>query len=485
MAVLSDLEPRAVFEYFEKLCSVPHGSGNTKQISDLCVRFAQELGLKWRQDEVNNVILWKEASPGYEGAEPVILQGHIDMVCVKTEDCAKDMAKEGLDLCTDGEWVWADKTSLGGDNCIAVAMILAILADDALPHPPLEAVFTVDEEVGMDGAFALDCSDLKGRKLVNLDSEEEGVFTVSCAGGVRLDCFLPGVPSPLNGETGYTLTLEGLLGGHSGAEIHKGRASANQLMGRVLYSAAETFPGLRLADIRGGRFDNVICSSNQAQAAVPADRAGEFEAFIREFDAILKNEYAGCDPGVTLRCEKAALDRALPQAETENLLRALLAVPQGVQAMSADFPGLVQTSLNLGVMELREDGLHFSLSVRSCIASQKAMMVQRLRAILALGGGTMSQRGDYPGWQYDRNSALRRDILEVYQAVTGKEGVIEATHGGLECGLFIEKMPGLDAVSCGPELRDIHSVQERLNVASTRRVYEMTCALLKKSGPKT
>ena len=183
MAVLSGLEPKAVFEYFEKLCAVPHGSGNTKQISDLCVGFAKELGLRWRQDEANNVVIWKDASPGCEDAPAVILQGHIDMVCVKTEDCAKDMAREGLDLRTDGGWVWAERTSLGGDNGIAVAMILAILADGRLPHPPLEAVFTVDEEVGLEGAFALDCSDLKGRKLVNLDSEEEGVFTVSCAGG--------------------------------------------------------------------------------------------------------------------------------------------------------------------------------------------------------------------------------------------------------------------------------------------------------------
>ena len=230
MAVLSALEPKEVFSYFEKLCAVPHGSYNTKQISDLCVGFAQELGLRWRQDEINNVIIWKDATPGYEQADAVILQGHIDMVCVKTKDCAKDMAKEGLDLVTDGEWVWADKTSLGGDNGIAVAMILAILADKELPHPALEAVFTVDEEVGLNGAKALDCSDLKGKKLVNLDSELEGVFTVSCAGGARLDCFLAGRREALNGETGYAVTLSGLLGGHSGAEIHKGRASANHVI---------------------------------------------------------------------------------------------------------------------------------------------------------------------------------------------------------------------------------------------------------------
>ena len=483
MAVLSGLEPKAVFGYFEKLCAVPHGSGNTKQISDLCVDFAKELGLRWRQDEVNNVVIWKDASPGCEDAPPVILQGHIDMVCVKTEDCAKDMAKEGLDLRTDGEWVWAEKTSLGGDNGIAVAMILAILADGSLPHPPLEAVFTVDEEVGLEGAFALDCSDLKGRKLVNLDSEEEGVFTVSCAGGVRVDCFLPGKRAPLNGEAGYKISLEGLLGGHSGGEIHKGRASANQVMGRVLYSAMERCPGLRLADIRGGQFDNVICSRNHAKVAVPADRAAALEAFIREFDAALKNEYAGCDGGVTLTCGRTALDAALSPEATANMLRTLLAVPQGVQAMSADFPGLVQTSLNMGVIELREEGLYFGVSVRSCIATQKEMIIQRLKAILELGGGSFSLRGNYPGWQFARSSALREEILAAYRAVCGREGTLEATHGGLECGLFMEKLPGLDAVSFGPELHDVHSVKERLSVASTGRVYEVTREFLRRNCP--
>lgn len=223
MAVLSNLAPKDVFSYFEKLCAVPHGSGNTEIISDLCAGFARELGLRHRQDGANNLVIWKDGTPGYENAAPVILQGHLDMVCAKTEDCPKDMAKEGLDLATDGEWVWAEKTTLGGDNCIAVAMILAILADDSLPHPPIEAVFTTDEEVGMDGAFALDCSDLKGRELLNLDSEEEGVFTVSCAGGARLDCVLPGAAERLDGDVGYVVTLSGLKGGHSGGDIHLGR----------------------------------------------------------------------------------------------------------------------------------------------------------------------------------------------------------------------------------------------------------------------
>jgi len=251
-------------------------------------------------------------------------------------------------------------------------------------------------------------------------------------------------------------------------------------MGRVLYSAMERVPGLRLSDIRGGRFDNVICSRNDALVAVPAGRAEEFEAFVKEFDGVLKNEYAGVDDGLTLSCAEAELEEALSPETTEHILRTLLVIPQGVQAMNVDFPGLVQTSLNMGVMELKEDGLYFGISVRSCIATQKEMMVQRLKAILELGGGSFTLRGNYPGWQYDRNSALREEVLGAYRTVCGKEGTIEATHGGLECGLFVEKLPGLDAVSFGPELHDVHSVKERLSVASTGRVYEVTRELVKR-----
>ena len=480
MAVLTGLKPEKVFAYFEKLCSVPHGSGNTKAISDMCVGFAKELGLRYRQEPCNNLIIWKDASPGYETSEPIILQGHIDMVCAKTDDCTKDMKTEGLDLRTDGQWVWADKTSLGADNGIAVAMILAIMADDTLPHPPLEAVFTVDEEVGMDGAFALDCSDLKSKRLLNLDSEIEGVFTVSCAGGMRADCLLPGKPETAAGMDGYTVTIAGLKGGHSGGDIHLGRGNANQLMGRVLYSAMERFRGLRLAAVSGGQFDNVICSRCDATVALPAGHGADFEAFIREFDATLKNEYAGCDDGVTVSCEAAAADTAVSAETTSVMLHTLLALPQGVQAMNVDFPGLVQTSLNLGVLRLAEDGLHITFSIRSCIASQKEMLAQRVHAIVEFAGGSVTERGKYPGWQYVRQSHFRDSVLEAYHDITGKDGIIEATHGGLECGLFIEKIPGLDAISMGPEMHDVHSVRERLNAASTERTYELLCEALKR-----
>ena len=480
MAILSALEPHKVFDYFEALCAVPHGSGNTRIISDLCVGFAKELGLAYRQDAYNNLIIWKDGSAGYETAEPIILQGHLDMVCVKTADCRKDMAAEGLDLATDGEWIWAEKTSLGADNCIAVAMILAILSDNTLPHPPIEAIFTVDEETGMDGAIALHCSDLKGRHLLNLDSESEGVFTVSCSGGVRTDCFLPGTQASLNGEAGCRVSLSGLQGGHSGVEIDKGRGSANALMSRVLYAATEQIPSLRIHDLRGGQFDNVICPCCDALVAVPAEQYGALEAFISDMAAVLKNEYAVSDAGITLSCKVEEVPSALTPADSLAMLRTLVALPQGVEAMSFDFPGLVQTSCNLGVMGMKEDGLHFCISIRSCIESQKRMMAQRIHAIMALAGGTVSDRSDYPGWQYARESSFRDLVLASYHDLTGKEGVIDATHGSLECGIFIDKIPGLDVISTGADLYDIHSPQERLNVPSTARTYALVCEILKR-----
>lgn len=479
MGKLDRLEPKDVFSYFEKLCSVPHGSGNTRQISDLCAQLAKELGLRCRQDASNNVVIWKDASPGYEAAEPVILQGHIDMVCVKTGNSARDMTKEGLDLMTDGVCVWADQTSLGGDDGIAVAMIFAILADDSLSHPAIEAVFTVDEEVGMLGAFALDCSDLRGRRLLNIDSEEEGVFTVSCAGGVRADCVVPGRLKPVAGEHGYRLTLSGLLGGHSGVDIDKGHGNANHLMGRTLYMALEACPGLRAADIRGGAFDNVICRECTARLAVPADQADAFASFVRSFEAVLQNEYAAGDPGLTLTCEPDALDSAWDTETTALLLHTLFIMPQGVQEMSLDFPNLVQTSLNLGMIAAEEDGLHFTYSIRSSIASQKELLRKKIRAIVESVGGSVSERGDYPNWQYRKDSPLRDLVQDAYRRLTGREGRIDATHGGLECGLFAAKLPGLDAVSLGPNLTDIHSVRERLDVASTARVYALLREVLR------
>jgi len=472
--ITANLKPQKVFEYFEKMCSVPHGSGNTKQISDLLAGFARDLGLKYRQDELNNLIVWKDASPDKAGCAPVILQGHMDMVCTKESWVEKDMAKDGLDLVIDGDWLRANGTSLGGDDGIAVAIAFAILEDKSLSHPPIEVIITVDEEVGMDGAFGIDLSDIKGRRMMNIDSEEEGVVTVSCAGGVRADSFIPAHLMKLEG--GYSvfkLNIGGLLGGHSGCEIDKGRGNAVKLMSRVLFGAAAEFEGFRLCSIKGGRFDNVICPECEATAAVPASAAAKFKTFVEKFDEIFKNEYAAADPGVELKLEAAVADEAYSELDSFKVAEALFMLPQGVIEMSRDFKDLPQTSLNLGVISSDADGVHYSNSIRSSITSQKEYVLARVKAVTVSEGGTVTTRGTYPGWAYNRDSAFRATLMDVYKKQTGQEAAIAATHGGLECGLFIEKLPGLDCLSIGPDMRDIHSSAERLNIPSVERLYNL------------
>ncbi len=479
MSVSSGLRPEKVFTFFEMLCSVPHGSGNTKQISDLCVKYAQERGLDVRQDAFNNVIIKKPASPGYEQAPAVILQGHLDMVCAFEPDCGIDMTKDGLHLVVEGDWLKAYKTSLGGDDGIAVAIIMAILDDDSLKHPKLEAVFTTDEETGMDGAIGLDMSELEGRNLVNLDSEEEGTLTVSCAGGVRVDCFFEAdfteVPA---GWTCWAVHVEGLKGGHSGVEIDKGRASAIQLLGRFLYRA-EKETGLRLVSLCGGTFTNVIPLKASAVVALPADKAQCLEELCRADEAMFRAEYAAADPGLRMIAEPAEKQGGtLTGTRTQELLNMLLLAPYGVQAMSMDLPGLVQTSLNLGVAETNEKGVRLGFSVRSSVQSQKDMLTERLSALCDVFHAQFSTHSPYPGWAYKRESALRDAMAKACAEVLGREPVITATHGGLECGLFMEKLPGLDCISLGPDLHEVHSVRERLSISSTDNLYRIVCRFL-------
>ena len=346
MAVLDHLEPKSVFHFFEELCSMPHGSGNTKLVSDWLVSFARERSLEYYQDELNNVIIIKEATPGYEDAEPVILQGHMDMVCEQAPDCTKDMAAEGLDLAVEGDTVLARGTTLGGDDGIAVAIMLAALDDAELAHPRMECIFTVDEETGMDGAMGLDVSMLKGRRLLNLDSEVEGIFTVSCAGGNMTTCTLPISRTDFDG-TVLTVTVSGLLGGHSGAEIHKERANANMVMGRVL-CAMSGRTEMRLISVDGGLKDNAIPVS--AVAVVSVSDPDSAMALVEEMDAALRVEYCVTDPGIRVNAEESGKGVPMDRASTEKIICLLTCAPNGIQAMSADIQGLVQTSLNLGIL---------------------------------------------------------------------------------------------------------------------------------------
>ena len=479
MAVLNHLEPQRVFRFFEELCAIPHGSGNTKAVSDWLVDFAKARGLRYVQDQLNNVVIFRDATPGYESAEPVILQGHMDMVCEKEPGCTKDMAAEGLDLVLEGDTVSARGTTLGGDDGIAVAMAMAILDDDSLSHPAIEAIFTVDEETGMYGAEGLDVSVLKGRRMLNMDSEDEGIFTVSCAGGARADCCLPVTRSAFSAPV-LEISVTGLVGGHSGAEIDKGRANSSMLLGRVL-CALEEKTDLRVISVCGGLKDNAIPTGAQALISANAEVTAEV---CRRMTQSLREEYRMTDPGVEVTVEPAET-AMLPMdaVSTRRAVCLLVCHPNGVQVMSADIPGLVQTSLNMGILTTGETAVHLSSSVRSNVESQKQMLLQRIACLTAELGGETSTRGEYPGWAYLPDSPLRDLMVEVFTDQYGYEPKVEAIHAGLECGLFSAKLPGLDCVSFGPDLKEIHTFREKMSISSVQRVWKMLVELLRRMKP--
>ncbi len=475
---VNELKPAKVFEYFSLLSSVPHGSGNMKPIADICENFARERGLECIRDAADNIIIKKPGTAGYENAEPLILQGHLDMVCAKDPDCKKDMATAPIELYVDGDCLRARGTSLGGDNIIAVAMTMAILDSDDIPHPPIEAVFTVDEEVGLLGASALDFSALKGKRMINLDSEEEGVFTVCCAGGVRVNATVPltfeDVPAD---SVAYKITVSGLMGGHSGVDIDKGRESANRLIIRFLKKLTEKLE-FGLFSLEGGQLDNVICPEANAVIVFKNDEA-EIEkllAAVAEYDAIFKNELAAGDSGVRVTASVCDLPSSrVIAADTVKVLTALHVLPYHIQRMSRDFEGLVQTSLNMGVLKLTESELRFSYSVRSSIASEKHDLVDKIKSVLALAfsEAKIDLHGDYPSWEYKRDSELRDVIMSAYKETTGKDGIVAGTHGGLECGIFSERIKGLDCVSMGPNLAEVHSPRESLDIPSVERLWKL------------
>ena len=473
---LAGLEPAAVFGYFEQLCSVPHGSGNTKHISDLIVAFAKEYGIRYVQDALNNVLLFADGTPGYEDHEPVILQGHMDMVCEKDEDCPINMDTDGLDVTHDGEWVFAKGTTLGGDNGIAVAYAMALLADKKIPHPPLEVIITVDEETGMDGAAGIDLSALKGRKMINMDSEEEGIFTVSCAGGARGTIHLPVERRIVYGPC-VKLTVEGLQGGHSGVEIHKNRANANKVMGMLLSRVQELMP-FCITKIQGGAKDNAIPRSAAVSMVLLGMQAEKINDIMAQLQQEIREQFD--EPEAIVRGDNldALGGNALTAESTAKVIALLNAAPNGVQAWSEDIAGLVQTSLNLGVVKL-EEALSLTFAVRSSVNMEKVQLLQKLRELAEFYDGSYSQMGDYPAWEYKKESRLRDVMVAKYREMTGSDPEVVAIHAGLECGLLSEKLPGLDCVSIGPNMKDIHTSRERLEIASTKRTWEFLQEVLK------
>ena len=473
---LAGLEPASVFGYFEEICSIPHGSRNTRQISDYLVNFAREQGLRYIQDEADNVIIFADATPGYEDHAPVILQGHMDMVCEQDADCTIDMATEGLDVTHDGNMVFARGTTLGADNGIAVAMGMAILADRTIPHPPIELLITSDEEIGLLGAAAADLSELKGRALINLDSEGEGVFTVSCAGGCVANIGLPVDRHAVYGPC-IRLVVDGLQSGHSGADIHRNRANANKIMGEFMSRVQKLMP-LCLTSLAGGAKDNVIPGSCQATLVAMGINLERINDIAEQLQAEVREQYD--EPNATVQAfdVDALGGNSLSTQSTAKVIELLCAAPNGVQSWSKDIEGLVQTSLNMGVVKLG-DRLNVTLSVRSSVNAEKQELLAQLKKLAELFEADYAEDGAYPAWEFKKESHLRDVMVSTYRDLFGREAKVEAIHAGLECGLFTEKIPGLDCVSFGPQMHDIHTSRERLEIGSTQRTWEFLLAVLK------
>ena len=473
---LAGLEPAAVFGYFEEICAIPHGSRNTKMISDYLVNFAKEHDLKYIQDADNNVILFGEGTCGMEDHAPVILQGHMDMVCEKDADCPIDMATEGLDVTHDDKVVFAKGTTLGADNGIAVALAMAILADKTIPHPPLEVIVTTDEEIGLLGAASVDLSELKGRTMINLDSEGEGIFTVSCAGGCTATISVPVERRAVYGPC-IRLAVDGLQGGHSGADIHLNRGNANKIMGEFMNRIQKIMP-LCLTSLSGGAKDNAIPRSCQATLVAMGIHLERINAIAEELQAEVREQYN--EPEVTIQAfdVDALGGNSLSTESTAKIISLLCAAPNGVQSWSQDIEGLVQTSLNMGVIKLG-DRFNATLSVRSSVNTEKQELLDQLKKLAEMFDASYTQMGDYPAWEYKKESRLRDTMVRVYQDMFEKEPKVEAIHAGLECGLFSEKLPGLDCVSIGPQMHDIHTSRERLEIASTERTWKFLLEVLK------
>ncbi len=481
MEVLSDLEPGRVFHYFEEISRIPRGSYHEKQISDYLVAFATEHAFQVFQDDLYNVVMLIPASAGYEDQEPVILQGHMDMVCEKTADCVIDMEQEGLQLAVDGDYVFARNTTLGGDDGIAIAYMLAIADDQSVVHPPLEYIITVSEEVGMEGARHIDLSMLKGHCMLNLDSEEEGIFLSSCAGGMSAMVTLPVVWKESAKQHWYTLKVSGLLGGHSGCEIDKGRANANKILGRVLYQLNKEV-SFTLQSMEGGKKDNAIPLRSKAVIGLSKGDVAGAEHFLKEYNTILQKEYAKSDAGIRVELEPEGEEEkrlVLDSVSLFRILAFLMTVPDGVQGMSMSVPGLVETSLNLGIMELHHEYLFTQHAVRSSVTTKKQYVARQLECLTTALSGKIEIRGEYPAWEYQEKSVVRPKVMELYEKMYGKTPVVEGIHAGLECGLLAAKIPDLDCVSMGPNILDIHTTAERLSISSTKRVYEFLLEYLK------
>ncbi len=487
MGILSELKPERVMYYFEEISKIPHGSSDTKAISDYLLNVAKSLGLQASQDEMNNVIIRKAGQGCTENAPVTMLQGHMDMVCEKESWSKIDFKSDSLELMIEDGFITANGTTLGGDDGIAVAYALAILESKSIIHPPLEAVFTVDEEIGMLGATNLDKSSLKSRYMLNIDSEDEGVLLAGCAGGM-----IATVKLPIRREERKTdnpllkLSISNLKGGHSGIEINKGRANAIVLMGDMLKRIKESVP-YDLISIDGGAKVNVI--SRECSALICVRDESDYELLhkvLKNAQNDYRNEYKEADDAIEVTIKKAAEDefdniditKFFSNSEMENIIKLLLRLPNGIQKMCKEPKGVVQTSLNLGIISTSETEVKLEYCVRSSLNQEKEELYQDMIQIADKSGATTEKRGEYPAWEYKNDSTLRSIMTSAFEEQYGYKAKVEVIHAGVECGIFADAIDNLDVISFGPDIKDIHTPRERLDIASVQRTWEYILRVL-------
>ena len=476
MNPLQNTEPKEVFKWFYEISQVPRGSGNERAISDFLVKFAKDRNLEVHQDKAMNVIIKKPGTAGYEKSPTVIIQGHMDMVCEKEASSNHDFLKDPIKFVVKGEMLYADKTTLGGDDGIAVAYALTVLDSKDIPHPPLEVLITTEEETGMGGAMALTDEHLQGTRLLNIDSEEEGVFLVSCAGGANIHVFFDIKKEAAKGKF-LKITVGGLLGGHSGIEINKQRANSIKLLGRILYNIKQN-EKINIVEISGGSKHNAI--AKDAYAVIAAENTEAVLKIVEKLAADFKGEYRAVDKLLTVTANETqnSSGQMFTKELTLNLIDFMASVPNGVQYMSMEIHGLVQTSLNNGVLEEIDGRIKFTTSVRSSVKSALDEIVDILRIQAERCGAEFKKASEYPAWEYSPDSPVRDAAVNVYKKLNNKEPLITAIHAGLECGLLKKTLPKVDAISFGPNLYDVHTPNEHMEIASVERVWKFLLAYL-------
>jgi dipeptidase D len=478
---INNLEPSLVFSYFEEISQIPRGSGNEKAISDYLVKFAKGKNLKVIQDSVYNIIIKKPGTPGYENAPAVILQGHMDMVCEKNKNKQHDFEKDPLNLRIIDDMIYATDTTLGADNGIAVAFSLALLASTDIPHPALEVLLTVEEETGLNGAAAVNEKHLEGKYLINMDSEEEGRLLVSCAGGARTIQSIPIVwENVLPNLVSYVISITGLKGGHSGMEIHKGRGNSNKLIGRVLNALDSQFE-YYIKEINGGSKMNAIPRESDAVILLKAEDIVKLEDNITTLNKIISNELRAVDEDFQLSTERIDYNYAevFSKETKDKIITSLVLIPNGIQTMSMEIPGLVESSTNLGVVTTTTSSITLESAVRSSVKSLKAHIISIGRRLSHITEAEFSVSSEYPQWEYNPVSELRKIFVKVYETEFGKTPDIYAIHAGVECGLFEEKLPGLDMISFGANMYDVHTPNEHVSISSIQRTWDYLLAVLK------